>query len=124
MICPDCSNEINFHYQVKVKTNDGVEKLYQCPKCNGYFKETFPTSFWWSQTPLIPVFLGIFIPDNFEFKTSILLGMFATTMLVGLPITLVRGRKQKSMIKKKGEWTAVKATKEWVVIKTTNTTLK
>gem|GEM_PF-5627770 len=88
-----------------MKTEDGFEKVNKCPKCNGYFKESCPTSFWWSQLFLIPMFWLTVVPDEFEIlKYSI----FAI-LITGLPILLfMRERKRKRIIQKKGEWVVVK----------------
>lgn len=106
MICPNCLNEINFYYRDKVRTHDGIEGVYQCPKCNGYFKQSFPTRIWWSLLVTSPVLWHSFFPEEFEILKYSISGMLFVSILV---FAVVLDRKKKRIIQEKGEWVVVKS---------------
>lgn len=100
MICPNCSNKLNYwHSKVKIETKDGYEKVNQCPKCDGYFKTSFPSSIWWSQLHIVPLFLFILVPDKFEiFKYSFI----AISIVTILVLSFIREKKGNVSFRKKG----------------------
>ena len=103
-ICPNCLEKFYYYEERKIESSAGSKKVNQCPKCEGYFEASVPYNLWWSIFSMLPLFVTIILPDEYE---SLEIYLFLVLIAVIISVLLWRHKKSKNIIKEKGYWVIV-----------------